>query len=103
MWDGRQSKYRFTEEEIVKICEARSRNRDKSAMDKYIKRLSAVFTGDEVILTETEIRNWCMEISDGSIGPHWTVEQTEIVKKQRGIQRPWPNVASVALVYPIVV
>jgi len=27
-----------------------------------------------------------MENADGTTGPHWTMEQTEIVKNQRGIQ-----------------
>lgn len=27
-----------------------------------------------------------MENTDGTTGPHWTMEQTEIVKNQRGIQ-----------------
>lgn len=39
-------------------------------------------------LTETDAKEWCakMQNADGSTGPHWPQEQTEIVKTQRGIQ-----------------
>ncbi len=39
-------------------------------------------------LTEADAERWCahMENTDGTTGPHWTLEQTEIVKNQRGIQ-----------------
>lgn len=39
-------------------------------------------------LTEANAKDWLsrMENADGSTGPHWTPEETEIVKNQRGIQ-----------------
>lgn len=39
-------------------------------------------------LSEAEAKAWAskMENADGTTGPHWTIEQTEVVKNQRGIQ-----------------
>lgn len=39
-------------------------------------------------LSEDEAKDWAahMENADGTTGPHWTIEQTEVVKNQRGIQ-----------------
>ena len=41
-----------------------------------------------VSLDETTAKEWMssLENVDGTTGPHWTMEQTEIVKNQRGIQ-----------------
>lgn len=39
-------------------------------------------------LPERIAESWVsgMENTDGTTGPHWTIEQTEVVKNQRGIQ-----------------
>lgn len=38
-------------------------------------------------LTEEQATDWTAHMvnTDGSTGPHWSMEQTEIVKNQRGI------------------
>lgn len=39
-------------------------------------------------LTEAQAKEWVSHMinADGTSGPHWTVEKTEIVKNQRGVQ-----------------
>lgn len=42
----------------------------------------------EVSLSNAEVMAWvgAMENADGTTGPHWTMEQTEQVRKQRSIE-----------------
>lgn len=44
--------------------------------------------GTDIPLTKAQVTTWvgAMENADGTTGPHWTMEQTEQARKQRGIE-----------------